>query len=168
MDNLSRCVGLELGLLRRSGEPTMTGIAVRSISVVNTRSDMLPDRLSELVRGDRLPADPPEKGGCALLTCPVCRSEDVRRSYKKPLLDFFKRWRGLKRYRCRDCRKSFYRPLSPTDLPLKRRSRRRHRARFSGWSEVFRNKNRRRAFEAILFVSLLIVFYFALKMFTTV
>lgn len=126
---------------------------------------MLKERRLNLFRGNSLPANSPEKGGCTL-TCPVCRSEDVRRSHKKPVRDFFKRWRGLKRYRCRDCRKVFYKPLSPTEVPLKRRSRRRQRALFSGWSELFRIRSQRRSIEVVLFVSLLVVFYIALKMFT--
>ncbi len=60
------------------------------------------------------------------MNCPVCASDNVRVSRKDPALEFLKRWRGLQRYRCRECRKVFHRPLNPgeqakTIKPLRRR-----------------------------------------------
>lgn len=100
-----------------------------------------------------------------LSTCPVCGSENVRRSRKKTFFGFISRWRGLQRYRCRDCNKSFYRPLSPNERAAsdglegpQRRSRSERNAA--------RKRKRRRKVELLLFFGMLAIFYAALKVLT--
>jgi hypothetical protein len=44
--------------------------------------------------------------------CPRCRSTEVGRSRCRKLLDPLLRWFGMKPYRCRDCRKRFYLPVT--------------------------------------------------------
>ncbi len=89
--------------------------------------------------------------------CPICGSVNVRRSRRSPTLDFLKRWRGFLRYRCRDCFRTFYQPLSAAErMPEKRAPRR---------EAPFQSKNWRRFLEVFLFLSMLIVFYVVLKFF---
>jgi hypothetical protein len=68
---------------------------------------------------------------------------------------------GMLRYRCRDCRRSFY-ALSPNDLeaPTKR-SEEVRRKRASGWRHLIQRRSQRRTIEVVLFIAMLLVFYFA-------
>lgn len=95
-----------------------------------------------------------------MLTCPVCSSDNIRRSRRRPTLEFFKRWRGLQRYRCRECRKVFHRPLLPNEHVTM------SRIAVSGRSSryaFFGPKRRRHAVELVLFFALLVIFYMAFK-----
>lgn len=99
-----------------------------------------------------------------MLTCPVCASEDIRRSRKKNFFGFVNRWRGLQRYRCRDCGKAFYRPLLPTERPEGRDS---GSARVSRSERMAARKRRqRRQIELLVFFGMLIIFYAALRVLT--
>jgi hypothetical protein len=74
------------------------------------------------------------------------------------------RWRGLRRYRCRECRRIFYSQLPPGEQELSERRRTRlaervSRNRASGKS----GKLRRHTTELALFLCLVVIFYAALK-----
>ena len=106
-----------------------------------------------------------------MIKCPSCSSEDVRRSRKKSLVGVVQRWRGLRRYRCRECRRTFYRHLPPgeRELNMQRslRARRRRRAR-QGAAPPDQQRIRRHATELLLFLCLVVIFYAALKYFARV
>jgi len=96
-----------------------------------------------------------------MLTCPVCASDNVRRSRRKPVLEFLKRWRGLQRYRCRECTKVFHQPLGPGELAFRQEVEQRRRRRSSRRGGFLRRKTRQRLAEMVLFFSALVVFYIA-------
>jgi hypothetical protein len=94
------------------------------------------------------------------MECPVCDSDNVRVSFRTPLVESIYRWQGLQRYRCRDCRKVFHVPLAPGEefakKPPRRRRTRVHKEQLGmpSWG--------RKLVEATLFVVLFIAFYVAL------
>ena len=97
-----------------------------------------------------------------VLECPVCNSQEVRVSLSRPVYEFFYRWQGLQRYRCRDCRSVFRMPLRPGEglaqKPARRRRShriRRFRSRMPGWQ--------RKTVEAMFFLLLVFAFYTMLK-----
>lgn len=96
--------------------------------------------------------------------CPTCGSEEVRRSRRKSLLSMVQRWRGLRRYRCRECRHVFYNQLSPGEHEVSLQRSQRLRERLAARSKRS-NKHtlRRRATELLLFLCLVVIFYAALK-----
>ena len=99
-----------------------------------------------------------------MLTCPSCRGGDVRRSRKRSLFGLLQRWRGLRRYRCRECRRSFYSQLSPAEREIDKRRRRRVRERRAAHSDPSKQqRHRRHATELVLFLCLVAIFYAALK-----
>ncbi len=98
-----------------------------------------------------------------MLTCPVCRSEDVRRSHRNNLYSLIKRWRGLRRYRCRECRKIFYMPLSPLEQAVRKPFKHEPDSDALLLKEPLRKKNQRRIIELLLFLIMVAVFYFVLK-----
>ena len=78
------------------------------------------------------------------------------------MFGFIKRWRGLQRYRCRECTKAFYRPLLPTERPGKSDSETsRHRSRSE--RSAARKKRQRRTVELLVFVTMLAIFLAALR-----
>jgi hypothetical protein len=99
-----------------------------------------------------------------VLTCPSCGSENVRRSRRRSLFGILQRWRGLRRYRCRECRRTFYSQLSPVEREINMQWERRVRERRAAHSDP-PNRQRRRlhATELILFLCLVVIFYAALK-----
>ena len=108
--------------------------------------------------------------GCArrntrMPSCPACASEHVRRSRRKPALEFLKRWRGLRRYRCTECGKVFHEPLAPGELITAERMRRARQRRSSQQLGLLQTKLGQHVAEAALFGSMLAIFYFALKYF---
>lgn len=100
-----------------------------------------------------------------MTACPSCGSEEVRRSRKKSLLTLIQSWRGLRRYRCRECRRLFYGQLSPgeLDLAVQRSSRARQRLASKSPRPSDKQKLRRHATELLLFLCLVVIFYAALK-----
>lgn len=102
------------------------------------------------------------RGYFLMLTCPVCLSDNVRRSRRRPALEFVKRWRGLQRYRCRECRKVFHRPLLPHEDVTISRIAVNGRGRSSRYA-FFAPKRRRHAVEFVVFFALLVIFYMAFK-----
>ena len=99
-----------------------------------------------------------------VLTCPSCESQSVRRSRRRSFFGFVQRWRGLRRYRCRECRRVFYSQLAPgvqaASLAYASRSRER---RTPPAGPEKRGRMRRHATELALFVCLVVIFYAALK-----
>jgi hypothetical protein len=99
-----------------------------------------------------------------VLTCPTCGSDNVRRSRRRSIVGLLQRWRGLRRYRCRECRRTFYSQLSPAESQSNgiraRRTREHRRIQPSPYKE---RSLRRRATELILFLCLVVIFYAALK-----
>lgn len=93
--------------------------------------------------------------------CKSCDSSNVRLSQKSSALASIYRSLGMLRYRCRDCRRSFY-ALSPDDLrgPSKR-SEELRRKRASAWRHLVQRQSQRRTIEVVLFIAMLLVFYFA-------
>lgn len=89
----------------------------------------------------------------------------MRRSRKKTIFSWLKRWRGLQRYRCCDCAKAFYRPLSPTEHPAGNGSEQPLRKSRSERQAAYR-KRRRRKVELLVFFGMLVIFYAALKVLT--
>ncbi len=99
-----------------------------------------------------------------MIKCPSCGSEDVRRSRKKSLLGIVHRWRGLRRYRCRECRRTFYNHLPPGERELSvQRSLRAQRQRAAPPDTPKQRRIRRHATELLLFLCLVVIFYAALK-----
>lgn len=105
-----------------------------------------------------------------MIKCPSCHSEDVRRSRKKSLVGVVQRWRGLRRYRCRECRRTFYRHLPPgeRELSIQRSLRARSRRAKQGATPPDNRRMRRHATELFLFLCLVVIFYAALKYFARV
>jgi hypothetical protein len=99
-----------------------------------------------------------------VLTCPSCESHSVRRSRRRSILGFVQRWRGLRRYRCRECRRVFYSQLSPGEQATSQRRATRFRERRKQQSDPEkRGRMRRHATELMLFFCLIVIFYAALK-----
>jgi hypothetical protein len=98
-----------------------------------------------------------------MLECPVCDSENVRVSFNAPFWEFFYRWQGLQRYRCRECRKIFHHPLAPGEqfATKPQRTRRTPRKRERAWIKL--NNGQARMVEGGLFLLMLVVFYTVLK-----
>lgn len=101
-------------------------------------------------------------GLSCVLECPVCDSHDVRVSFNRPPYEFFYRWQGLQRYRCRECRSIFRIPLRPGETFAKKPARRRRTHRIRRYSNSS-PQWARKSMEAALFLMLLFVFYAALK-----
>jgi len=81
------------------------------------------------------------------------------------MFGFIKRWRGLQRYRCRDCGKAFYRPLSPTERRSVEASELPARKNHADRSAA-RRRRQRRKIELFVFFGMLVIFYAALRMLT--
>ena len=99
-----------------------------------------------------------------MLACPSCASENVRRSRARSVIGIVQRWRGLRRYRCRECRRTFYQEMSAAE----RISRFRHARHLRQTRRPKRNlwkryKLRRHATDLLLFLCLVAIFYVALK-----
>jgi transposase-like protein len=93
--------------------------------------------------------------------CKSCESSNVRLSQKSSALASIYRSMGMLRYRCRDCRRSFYAlSASAVDAPAKR-SEEVRRKRTSGWRHLIQRRSQRRTIEVILFIAMLLIFYFA-------
>ena len=106
----------------------------------------------------------PEGRSSVLLTCPSCESQSVRRSRRRSIFGFVQRWRGLRRYRCRECRRTFYSQLLPGEQAISMARSRRMRERRTPIPEPEkRGKMRRHATELGLFLCLVVIFYAALK-----
>lgn len=98
------------------------------------------------------------------MKCPSCGSDDVRRSRRKSLIAFLQRWRGLRRYRCRECRRTFYSQLPPGEREIAiQRSLRARKHRAAPPDPPKQQRFRRRATELFLFLCLVVIFYAALK-----
>ena len=97
-----------------------------------------------------------------MASCPVCGSQDVRPSRRESTFDFFHRWRGLRRFRCRDCRKTFLQPRSAAEREEAEADRKIRKKR-SSHSGASRRTRQRRIAELCLFFALLVLFYFALR-----
>lgn len=78
--------------------------------------------------------------------CPGCESRDVRPSRHRHAFDFIYRWRGMRTYRCNECRRSFYAP-PPID-PSAKRVRRSAKRKLWRWGLEF-----------LLFLVLVVAFY---------
>jgi transposase-like protein len=99
-----------------------------------------------------------------VLTCPSCGGNNVRRSRRRSLFALVQRWRGLRRYRCRECRRTFYSQLSPVEREIDKRRQRRVRERRAARSDPKKlQRFRRHATELVLFLCLVVIFYAALK-----
>lgn len=96
-----------------------------------------------------------------LVKCKSCESSNVRLSQKSSALASIYRSMGMVRYRCRDCRRSFY-ALSPNEAESSsKRSEEVRRKRTSGWRHLIQRRSQRRTIEVVLFIAMLLVFYFA-------
>jgi hypothetical protein len=79
-------------------------------------------------------------------------------------MGFLQKWRGLKRYRCRECRRIFYSQMSPAEAANRAKQKPRMSARRPAASGgLNRWRLGRRAMEFILFLCLVAIFYAALK-----
>ena len=88
----------------------------------------------------------------------------MRRSRRRSLFGLLQRWRGLRRYRCRECRRTFYNQFSPVEREIEKRRKRRVRERRAAHSDPPKqHRLRRHATELILFLCLVVIFYAALK-----
>ena len=76
-------------------------------------------------------------------------------------MDQFSSWTGRTRYRCRDCRTSFYSRLSPEELQKLKESESIRKKRRKGWRGFVQSPARRRTLEALVFFGMLLVFYLA-------
>lgn len=98
-----------------------------------------------------------------MLKCPVCDSENVRVSHSRRLWEFAYEWRGLQRYRCRDCRATFHHPLGPGEK-FASRPRCKRSPQPDKTARIALNRLQQKASEAGLFLLLLIAFYMAMKL----
>ena len=92
--------------------------------------------------------------------CPSCGSEDVRPSRRKRLFRFLYELRGAKKYRCRECRRSFFVALSPDVRETIRREEMARYNRRRGWKSFIQGARERRTLEILLFLGLLIAFFY--------
>jgi transposase-like protein len=80
------------------------------------------------------------------------------------VIGIVQRWRGLRRYRCRECRRTFYQEMSAAERISRfrhaRHLRQTRRPRPNLWK---RYKLRRHATDLLLFLCLVAIFYVALK-----
>lgn len=95
--------------------------------------------------------------------CPVCDSGNVRVAFRTPTWDFVYRWQGLQRYRCRECRKSFYHALLPGETFAPKPRRRRRARRREAEVGITLNSWQRKLLEGALFALMVVVFYAAIK-----
>jgi DNA-directed RNA polymerase subunit RPC12/RpoP len=92
--------------------------------------------------------------------CPSCGSDDVRPSRRKKLFRFFYELQGTKKYRCRQCRRSFFVALSPGVKETLRREEQARLSRRRGWKSFIQGTRERRTLEVLLFIGLLLVFFY--------
>ncbi|HWF47681.1 MAG TPA: hypothetical protein VG168_11800 [Bryobacteraceae bacterium] len=92
--------------------------------------------------------------------CPSCGSDDVRPSRRKNLFRYFYELRGVKKYRCRECRRSFFVALSPGIKETLRREEQARLNRRRGWRAFIQGTRERRTIEVLLFIGLLLVFFY--------
>jgi len=97
----------------------------------------------------------------------VCASDTVRRSRRKPALAFYKRWLGLVRYRCQDCGKVFYRPLSPAEREKMHRMKSEKRTHPRPDQAASPARKRRFALEVLVFLLVLAFSFAALRYFVS-
>jgi hypothetical protein len=97
--------------------------------------------------------------------CPSCTSENVRRSRSRSVVGVVQRWRGLRRYRCRECRRTFYSEIPPTERITRARRLRETRDHRKPWNA---QKFRRHATDLLLFLCLVAIFYAALRYFARI
>ncbi|MGA8597782.1 MAG: hypothetical protein WB676_23960 [Bryobacteraceae bacterium] len=95
------------------------------------------------------------------MTCPHCGNDNTRPSRNKSWMDRFNDWSGRTRYRCRDCRASFYARLSQSDLQKLKESEAIRKKRRKGWRGFVQSPTQRRTLEALVFFGMLLVFYLA-------
>jgi transposase-like protein len=91
--------------------------------------------------------------------CPACHSSDIRPSQKAGRFESFHAWRNQQRYRCRECRHSFYAGLSANERAKIRASETIRKKRARGWSGFVQSGVQRRVIETLLFIGMLMVFY---------
>jgi transposase-like protein len=91
------------------------------------------------------------------MKCPFCSALEVRLSRHSPRHAFLYEAFGYEKYRCRECRKAFWEKTPDGDEERKRRKRQR------GWGQFFQTRARRRLIEITLFLTMLIVFFFAIR-----
>jgi transposase-like protein len=91
--------------------------------------------------------------------CPTCQSANVRPSQRTSRFDFLDAWINRQKYRCRDCRHSFYVRLTPAERAQLHASESNRKKRARGWRGSMQSRSHRRIIEAFLFLSMLIVFY---------
>lgn len=92
------------------------------------------------------------------MKCPSCGALDVRTSKRQPGFAIFYTVRGYERYRCRECRHSFWdKPPKVNDEERIRRKRQR------AWGAFIQSRKRRGLIEIALFVGMLLVFYVAIR-----
>jgi DNA-directed RNA polymerase subunit RPC12/RpoP len=92
--------------------------------------------------------------------CPSCGSDNVRPSRRKKLFRYVYELRGAKKYRCRECRRSFLVALSPQVKETLRREEQVRLSRRRGWKSFIRGTRERRAVEVLLFIGLLLAFFY--------
>ena len=95
------------------------------------------------------------------MTCPQCGNENTRPSRNKSWLDRLADMTGRTRYRCRECRASFYGKLSAVDRQKLKESEAIRKKRRKGWRSFVQSPAQRRAVEALVFFGMLLVFYLA-------
>jgi hypothetical protein len=91
------------------------------------------------------------------MKCSSCGSFDVRLSKRHSTFSFFNQIKGLERYRCRECRHSFW------EKPPSSNSEKIRRKRARAWSPFFQTRGRRAFIEVTLFVAMLVVFFFTIR-----
>jgi hypothetical protein len=101
--------------------------------------------------------------GINLIKCPKCGGEDTRRSRRDGWGDFLHRFLAHKAYRCRTCRARFFVQdgVVLTSKSEERRSKKSEHKHKGQHRLTMRTKTR--LTEAILFFSMLVVFYLFLK-----
>lgn len=99
-----------------------------------------------------------------MLACPSCTSDNVRRSHTRSALGIVQAWRGLRRYRCRECRRTFYSEIPPTEKMIQLRRAQRQREQGGNMrNPEKRNRLRRYATDLVVFLCLAAMFYAAFK-----
>lgn len=91
--------------------------------------------------------------------CPACHSLDTRPSQKTGRFESLHSWRNEQRYRCRECRQSFYVAVSPAERAKIRASENVRKKRARGWHGFVQSRTQRRLIEALLFLGMLFIFY---------
>jgi len=95
------------------------------------------------------------------MICPKCNSLDVRLSRNAPWFHVVYAWRGLERYRCRECQRSFcatvpFEDRSKLEQTLELRLKRLHRRR-----RVHQGRVRRRVMAISISLAVFLAFYCA-------